>query len=98
MYITLNTLAAQSFSLDVLELLVLVEEVVGVGLGHEAALIWLLDKILIALLVGKGDSILLGLERQIGSLHSVRRGLPAHERVLPPVTPLQDIPVHAPVV
>ena len=81
-----------------LKLLVLVEEVVRVSLGCEAALVGLLDKIFIALLVGESDRILLGIELEVGALHSIGRRLPSHERVLPPVTPLQDIPVHTPVV
>lgn len=81
-----------------LELLGFVKEVVRVGLGHEAALVRLLDKILIALLLGKSDGILLGLELDVGALHTIGRRLPAHEGVLPAVAPLQDVPVHTPVV
>lgn len=88
----------KSFGLNVSDLLGLVNEVVGIGLGHEAALIRLLDKVFVALLLGKGDCVFLGLELQVGALHAVGGRLPAHERVLPTVTPLQDVPIHAPVV
>ena len=66
-------LETQSFGLDVLELLGLVKEVVGVILGCEPALIGLLDKVFIALLLGKGNGILLRLELEVGSLHRVGR-------------------------
>lgn len=89
---------AHSFGLDVLELLRLVKEVVGISLGHEPALIRLLHKVFIALLLGKGNGILLGLELEVGALHGIRGRLPAHERVLPAVTLLENVPIHAPVV
>lgn len=89
---------AQSFGLDVLEFLRLVKEVVGIGLGHKPALIGLLHKVFVALLLGKGNGILLGLELEVGSLHTIGGRLPAHEGVLPPVALLQNVPVHAPVV
>lgn len=66
-----NTSRAQSFGLDVLELLVLEKEVVGVSLGDETALIGLLDKVLISLLLGESNGILLGLELDVGALHAV---------------------------
>lgn len=88
----------KSFGLDMSELLGLVDEVVGIGLGHEAALVRLLDKVLVTLLLGKSDGVFLRLELQVGALHAIGRRLPAHEGVLPTVTPLQDIPIHAPVV
>ena len=81
-----------------LELLRLVKEVVGIGLRHEPALIRLLHKVFVALLLGKSNSILLGLELEVGSLHAIRGRLPAHEGVLPSVALLQNVPVHAPVV
>lgn len=89
---------AQSFGLDVLELLRLVKEVVGISLGHETALIRLLHKVFVALLLGKGNGVLLGFELEVGALHGIRGRLPAHEGVLPPVTLLENVPVHAPVV
>lgn len=73
-------------------------KVIRVGLGGKPTLIRLLDKEFISLLLRKPDGVLLGLEIQIGALHAVCRRLPADKRVLPPVTPLQDIPVHSPVV
>ena len=88
----------QSFSLDVLDLLRLVDEVVSVGPGNESALIGLLHKVFVSLLLGEQDSILLGLEVQVGALHAIGRGLPAHQGVLPAMSPLQDIPIHSPVV
>lgn len=87
----------KSFGLDMFERLGFMNEVVSIGLGHETALIRLLDKVFIALLLRKIDGVLLRLELQVGSLHAISRRLPAHERVLPTVAPLQDIPVHAPV-
>lgn len=88
----------KSFGLDVSDLLRLVNEVVGIGLGHEAALVRFLDKVFVALLLGKSDCVFLRLELQVGALHAIGRRLPAHERVLPTVAPLQDVPIHAPVV
>lgn len=44
---------------DVLQLLGAVHEVVGVRLGDDLALVGLLDKVFVALLVGKVDSIVL---------------------------------------
>lgn len=88
----------KSFSLDVLELLRFVDEVVSVGLGDEATLIRLLNEVLVSLLLGEQNGILLALEVQVGTLHAIGRGLPAHEGVLPAMTPLQDIPIHSPVV
>lgn len=72
-------------------------EVVGVGLGNELAHIGLLDEVLVALLVGKVDSILLGLELESLAVHEVCRRGPAHKRVLPSVALGKDVPVHEPV-
>jgi hypothetical protein len=44
---------------DVLQSLRAVQEVVGVGLGDDFALVGLLDKVLVTLLVGKVDGIVL---------------------------------------
>jgi len=93
-----NTSRTQSFGLDVLELLVLEKEVVGISLRDEAALIRLLNKVLISLLLGKSNGILLRLELEARALHAIGGRLPSHQRVLPAVTLLQNIPVHAPVV
>lgn len=89
---------AQSLGLDVLELPRLVKEVVGISLGHKPALIRLLHKVFVALLLSKGNGILLALELEVGALHSIGGRLPAHEGVLPPVTLLQNVPIHPPVV
>lgn len=83
---------------DLLELASRVEEVVGIGLGSEASRVGLLDEVLVALLLGKRNGILLGLEVHVGALHVVTRRLPAHQRVLPAVALGEDVPVHAPVV
>lgn len=93
-----DTSRTQSFGLDVLELPVLVKEVVGISLGDEAALIRLLNEVFVSLLLGKSNGILLRVELDVGALHAIGGRLPSHQRVLPAVTPLQDIPVHAPVV
>lgn len=87
----------KSFGLDMPELLGLVNVVVGIGLGHDTALVRFLNKVFVSLLLGKSDCIFLRLELQVGTLHAIGRRLPAHELVLPTVTPLQDIPIHAPV-
>lgn len=71
-------------------------KIIGVRLGDDPSLIRLLHEILIPLLLGEQDGILLGLEIEMGALEEIGRGLPAHERVFPPVALLQDIPVHAP--
>lgn len=81
-----------------LELLGFVDEVVGVSLGDEPALIRLLNEILVSLLLRKHDRILLRLEVQVGTLHAISRRLPAHQRVFPAVSSAKDIPVHSPVV
>lgn len=83
---------------DVLELLGAVHEVVGVCFGDDPALVRLLDKVLVALLVGEVDGIVLGLEVEVCALHEIGRGLPTHQGVLPAVTLAKDVPVHAPVV
>jgi hypothetical protein len=44
---------------DVLQSLWAVQEVVGISLGDDFALVGLLDKVLVALLVGKVDGIVL---------------------------------------
>jgi hypothetical protein len=75
-----------------------VNELGGVRFGHALALVGLLHKVLVALLVGKVDRVLLGVEVKTGALHGVCAGLPAHERVLPSVALGQDVPVHAPLV
>ncbi len=72
-------------------------KIIGVRLGDDPSLIRLLHEILIPLLLGEQDGILLRLEIEMGALEEIGRGLPAHERVFPPVALLQDIPVHAPV-
>lgn len=61
------------FGLDVLELLGLVDKVVGVSLGGEAALIGLLNKVLITLLLRKRNGILLRLELEVGALQTIGR-------------------------
>ena len=71
-------------------------KVVGVGLGHELPLVWLLHKILVALLVGEIDGIFLGFELDAVAVHEVGGRLPAHERILPAVALGQDVPVHEP--
>ena len=70
---------------------------VGIGLGGGLPLVGLLDKVLVALLFSKVDSVLLGLEIDAVAVHEVGRRLPAHERVLPSVALGEDVPVHQPV-
>ena len=70
----------------------------SIRLRNKPPLIRLLHKILIPLLIGKIDRVVLGFEIQVRALHEIRAGLPAHERVLPPMAFVQDVPVHAPVV
>jgi hypothetical protein len=72
-------------------------EVVGICLGHELADVGFLDEVLVALLVGKVDGILLGLELYSVAVHEIGRRLPSHERVLPTVTLGKNVPVHEPV-
>lgn len=62
-----------------------VNEVVGVSLGNKLALIWLLDKIFIALLLRKQNGVFLRLEVQMCTLHAIRRRLPAYQGVFPAV-------------
>lgn len=56
---------------DVLELLVRVQEVVGVGLWRLLSYVWLLDEVLVSLLLSKGDSCLPAVELDGGSLHEI---------------------------
>lgn len=70
----------------------------GVCLWDDPPLIGLLNKVLVALLIGKADRVLSRLEIEMRALHGVRRRLPAHQRVLPPVAFAEHIPVHAPMV
>lgn len=72
-------------------------EIVGIGFGYELALIWFLHEILIALLVGKVNSIFLALELYAMAIHKVGGRLPTHEWILPSVALGKDIPVHQPV-
>lgn len=74
-----------------------VQEVVRVRLGRDLTALWLLDEVLVALLLGKVDGVLLGVEVQVRALHVVARRLPAHEGVFPAVALVEDVPVHAPV-
>lgn len=48
-----------------------VEELVGVGLGDDSSLVGLLDEEFVTLLFSKVDSVLLGLEVEVGALHGV---------------------------
>lgn len=86
------------FRPDLLQLAGAVDELCSIGLGDDLALVRLLDEVLVALLVGKVDRVVLGLEVEAGALHGVCARLPAHERVLPPVALGQDVPVHTPCV
>lgn len=95
---TLDSIAHNLFGPDLLQLARAVNELGGVGLGHDLALVGLLHKVLVSLLVGELDRILLRLEVEAGALHVVCTGLPAHQRVLPPVALGEDVPVHAPLV
>lgn len=81
---------------DVLQLLGRVQEVVGIRLGHNLALLRLLHKVLVALLLSERNRILLALEVDVRALHEIARRLPAHQRVLPPVALFQHVPVHPP--
>ena len=60
------------FRLDMLQWLWLVQEIVGVCLWHEPSLIRLDHVPLVALLLCKGNGILLGIEIHLGSLHEIR--------------------------
>lgn len=82
---------------DEFKLLWCIQEVIGVGFGRKSPLVWLLDKVLVALLFGKVDSLLLGIELELGALHKITGGLPAHQRIFPSVSLAQDVPIHSPV-
>lgn len=56
---------------DLLQLSRHVYKVVSVGLGHKLAHVGLLDEVLVALLVSKVDSVLLGLELDAVAVHEV---------------------------
>lgn len=65
--------SSRLFGLDVLELLGLVDKVVGVSLGDETTLVGFLNKVLVALLLRKGNGILLRVELDVSSLQAVGR-------------------------
>ena len=73
-------------------------KVVRIRLGREFPLVMLLHEIFIPLLHSKMDRILFTPEVQMGPLHEIRRRLPSHQGVLPPVAFEHDVPIHAPVV
>lgn len=73
-----------------------VQEVVGIGLRSELARVGFLDKVLIALLLSKVNSILLASEVDMGTLHEITRRLPSDQRVLPSMSLREDVPVHSP--
>ena len=81
-----NTTILSLFRFDMFKLLRLVHEVVGVRLWNELALVRLLNIVFVALLLGEENRILLGLEVQVSTLHTISRGLPANERVFPSMT------------
>lgn len=54
-----------------LKLLRRVKEIVRIRLGDKLALIGLLDKVFITLSLSEPDSIFLGLEIEMSSLHSI---------------------------
>lgn len=72
------------------------QEVVRISLGRDLSRIRLLDEVLVALLLGKSNGILLGLEVNVRPLHEIARRLPSHQRVLPAVALSENIPVHPP--
>lgn len=65
--------SSRLFGLDVLELLGLVDKVVGVSLGDETTLVRFLDKVFVALLLREGNGILLRVELDVSSLQAVGR-------------------------
>lgn len=73
-------------------------EIVRVCLRHYPPFVRLLDKVLVALLLGKVDSVFFALEIKVRPLQEVARGLPSHQRVLPAMAFIEDIPVHSPLV
>lgn len=91
-------LSVPLFRPHLLQLARAVDELGGVSLRDDLALVGLLNEVLVALLVGEVDGVLLGLEVEAGALHVVCAGLPAHERVLPSVTLGQHVPIHTPLV
>lgn len=85
-------------SSDNLQLLWLVDKVVRICLGNKLLQVRLLDKILIALLIGKVNGILFCLESYPVTIHKIPSRLPSNEGVLPSVSFGKRIPVHLPVV
>ena len=63
--------AACLFSADVLELLVRVQEVVGIRLWSALSLVWLLHKVLITLLLCESDRRVPAVELDGSSLHEI---------------------------
>jgi len=92
------THTASLFCPRLLQLLRLVHKLRRIRLGHKLPLVRLLHKVLVPLLIREVDRVVLGDEIEVGALHEVGARLPAHERVLPAVAFVQDVPVHAPVV
>jgi hypothetical protein len=90
-----------SFSLlrsDNLQLARNMYKVIGVSLRDEPARIRFLHKVLVALLIRKGNGIFLALEMYALTVHEVGGGLPAHEGILPSMAFGERIPVHDPAV
>lgn len=83
--------------LDMLQWPGLMHKVIRIRLRHHLPLLWLLHVVLIPLLLSEHDCFVLGSEFQVGALHEVARGLPAHQRVLPSVAFGQRVPVQPPV-
>ena len=91
------TCPKSSFRWYFLELLRAMHEVVRIRLRNYSSLVRLLDKVLVSLLLSKVYGIVSRCKIQVRSLQVVRRRLPSHQRILPSVSLLQYVPIHAPV-
>ena len=72
-------------------------EVVRIRFRNHSSLVRLLHKIFVSLFLSKVNGIVSRYKVQVRSLQVVRRRLPSHQRILPPVSLLQYVPIHAPV-
>ena len=72
-------------------------EVVRIRFRNNPSLVRLLHKILVSLLLSKVYGIVPRCKVQVRALQVVRGRLPSHQRILPSVSLLQYVPVHAPV-
>lgn len=84
------------FRPSLLQLAWAVNKLSSICLWYPSSLIRLLYIVLVTLLIREQDCGFLAVEPHVGALHNITRRLPAHQRILPTMSLLQNVPVHAP--